>query len=408
VTIASDGGALERVPEPGSIAELIQKALDMAFTAGHRSAALRLPPPTRDTNQEPAYGPEVMVKVTYDDGTVDVARLDRAWSLFDAGVPVADLDCRDEPLPAVFIAAAMVHDASGRRHDLVVINRTTGQAQALADRGQLGEIMRNQVLRYAKPQVRKRAQRAGAKLTREAQYQGRHHDGWDVFAGGVVAPLLEDPKKRGLDPGRPAHQWSYKTVDPDGTETIVGVSDPEFAADPMWSLAEAGVNTVAVDEYGRVKASELSANVWHRPVEWETRDGDGDVLEHEATPSATYEKVRPPAVDIEDWTHGPMRPRPDDPRIFRDSVGEAGAALADNEMGLETFLTHVWTCDDLDGAMELASRWKAAGLTEREIGVRLCRQAGLTLQQIGNVIKRHHTTVGDIWRSGEKKLHPGS
>ena len=388
-----------RGPEPGSIAELIQTMLVKAVANGHRSAAVRLP--QRGTDQEPAYGPDVKVKVTYaNDMPDDVVRLDRVPSLVDAGLPVASLDCPDDPLPSFFLAAGMVH-AMGVRHDLVVINRRMGQAQVLASRSSSGKTMRAQVLRYVKPQVRKRAQKAGAKLTREAQFQGLNYDGLDVFASGATAHLLEDPTKRGLDPGRPAVQFSYKTVDSRGVETIVLVSDPEFAADPVSQLAEAGVAAVARDEYGRTKPSELSATVWNRPLEWTSRDGDGEAVEREATPSPTYQKVQP-APDIVDWTKGPMHPRPDDQRIWHDSVGEAGQALADNTMNLEAFLAYVG--DGVDGAMGLASRWKSAGLDDREIAVRLCRQAGWTLQQIGEVIGRHHSTVLNIERSGEQKL----
>ena len=49
-------------------------------------------------------------------------------------------------------------------------------------------------------------------------------------------------------------QFSCKTVSPDGTETIVLVSDPDFAADPMRSLADAGVGAVAVDKDGKDEA----------------------------------------------------------------------------------------------------------------------------------------------------------
>jgi hypothetical protein len=399
-----------RVPEPGSPAALIQTLLIHANANGHQSVAVRLPShESIRRNQTPAYGPEVMVKVVYTDGTVDIVRLDRVPRLFDAGVPIAALDCPDDPLPAFFMAAAMVH-AMGLRWDLVVINRQMGQAQALAstamvDGKPLCQTMRAQVLRHANPQVRDRAQKAGAKLTREAQYQGRHHDGWDVFAGGAAAHLLGDPTKRGLDPGRPAWQFSCRTFDSYGLETIVLVSDPEFCADPMWRLADAGVAAVTFDEYGRAKPSDLSANVWHKPLESTSDDTDGNVSDHEVTPSPTYQKVQP-APDIEDWTRT-MHPRPDDQRIWHDSVGEAGQALADNQMDLETALSYVWPDDGFDGAMELASRWKAAGLEAREIVVRLCRQAGWTLQQIGDVINRHHSTVADIERRGEKKLHPG-
>jgi hypothetical protein len=392
------------------MAAVLQTLLINAAANGHQAVAVRLQEhPSRSYGQTPAYGPEVMVKVVYADGTVDIVRLERAWSLFDAGVPVASLDCPDDPLPSVFIAAAMVHDATGLRHDLVVINRLLGQAQALASKAvvdgkPLGRTMRTQVLRYAQPQERARAKKASAKLTSEAQY-GEGAAGPRVFASGVAAHLMESPKKRGLDPGRPAVQWSYKTVDRYGTETIVAASDPEFAADPVSELATAGVHALTGDEYGRTKPSELSANIWNRPLEWASRDTDGEVSELEAIPSPTYQKVQP-APDIEDWTRT-MHPRPDDQRIWHDPVGEAARALTDNEMDLETALAYVWRGDEIDGAMELAGRWKAAGLNNRETFVRLCLQAGLTPQQVGDRIKRDRSTVRRINQRAEKKLQTG-
>jgi DNA-binding NarL/FixJ family response regulator len=57
--------------------------------------------------------------------------------------------------------------------------------------------------------------------------------------------------------------------------------------------------------------------------------------------------------------------------------------------------------------MELAGRWKAAGLDNREVAVRLCLQAGLTPQQVGDVIKRDRSTVRRINQKAEKKLQTG-
>ncbi len=74
-------------------------------------------------------------------------------------------------------------------------------------------------------------------------------------------------------------------------------------------------------------------------------------------------------------------------------------------MNLETFLTYVWTDgNELDGSMELAGRWKAAGLDDREIAVLLCHQAGMTLQEMGDAMKLARSTVSRIRRRAEEKL----
>jgi hypothetical protein len=397
-----------QAPDPGSLGAVIQSILILAKANGHSAASVRLNQiPSKDVGRSPDYGPDVKVKVVYRDGTDDVVRLDRAWSLFSADVPIVALDCPDDPLPAVFIAAAMFHDATGLRHDLVVINRLRGQLESLVSKAKvagqpLGKTMRGQVFQYAQQQEKTLAKKALAKLSREAQYAGQNNEGSDIFAAGVAGKLMESPTKRGLDPGRPAVQFSYKTVDPQGVTTIILVSDPDFDPDHVGVLATAGVAELAVDEYGRTDLSLLSANVWNKPLEYTTTDDDGNDHNREIVPSAALSvPVLPP--DLVDWARTPGS-HPDDQREWTDSTGDAGSALADNDMDLETALAHIWTDNEVDGAMELARRWRDAGLDDREITVWLCLQAGMTTREVGGIIKRHHTTVHDVAKRAAKKL----
>ena len=56
-------------------------------------------------------------------------------------------------------------------------------------------------------------------------------------------------------------------MDPDGTEHIIAVSDPDFAPEPVSRAATAGASTVSIDELARTKAQAQGANVWNRQVD---------------------------------------------------------------------------------------------------------------------------------------------
>ena len=300
-------------------ARFIEQLLAGALAQGRSAASARLFDFREATGSSTfETGSDVKVEITYRQGNVDhtdIVRLDRAWQLVDGGGELSRLACPDAQPPYAFIAAAMVMDSNHVRHDLVVIDRRGG-AWSLADTTQVGDstvadTLRTQVLRHANPAERKRTQKAIDKLNSVSPDTGEA-----IFAGAAGSHLAEEPERRGLDPGRALLQWSYKTVDRDGTERIIAVSDPTITSEPLGRLSTAGASAVAVDELGRTRADLQGANVWNRPI-----DPTGDKEPDAGYPSPVYDPVTRKPDDHE------LKPDPDDTRWQSDPVGDLASLL---------------------------------------------------------------------------------
>jgi hypothetical protein len=454
------------IAEPGSPAAFIEKILSDALAVGHNAASARL----SDFNETPGrsasfqMGPDVTVAITYrhdgaDAEVRDVVRLDRAWSLIDAGATLVRLACPDEHLPYAYVAAAMVLDSNQVRHDLVVIDRRGGSG-ALADPtkvgGQeVGKSLRKQILRYANPAERKRGQIAADKLNRQDAGLSPVKPGVAIFTSAVADRLIEDPELRGLDPGRALLQWSYKTVE-NGTERIVAVSDPTFDAEPLSRHATAGVNTLMVDEEGVTKGSYPGSNRHNRQL-----DPTGDDMPPPAGPPAKtslnssdpnwasevrVSRVAPNPkvqtsgrcsscgivvdmlndddecekcwrvgnVDRQKLREGPtpafdrvyrkpddheMKPNPDDPRWQNDPTGDLASGLAQENLALalaELTPEDSSTLMGLHELGELSDLLVGAGLTKEETTVLQLRIRGRNESEIGAHIGRSQSQVSRI------------
>lgn len=402
-----------RQPDPGSIAALFQPMLAKAAARGHCSAGVRLKEiPIRDSSRTPDYGPDVLVKIIYRDGTVDVVRLARAWTLFDAEVPVVSMVCPDDPRPAVFIAVAVVQDANGVLHVLGVVDLERGEVEALASMA----TMRYQVLRFANPKEKALAKKAKATINRTGDPS--RQNGSDIFAAGAGMSLMEDPTKRGIDPGRPALVWWYKTVDTDGIETVIAASDPDFAPDPVAVLATAGVSELAVEAFGTTKPEYLGANVWHMPLTRKPRENENgqEQEEQEVNPSPVYLRVHRP-VDIFDWTRA-GRLHPDDSREWQDDTGDLGRDLADGAARLEVISAISLVSSaavrepgaqfrqvfDSPAGQKRLEALRTAGLNDRESLVVLADEAGMGQRDIGTLIQRDKRTVRRVLAQAREKF----
>ena len=193
-------------PEPGTPAAVIGTMLGNAMARGHSAAAARVSSFSGHPPATLTEGDDVTAAVTYrlgDAEHTDVERLDLIWRLAEAGATLIDLRCPDEHPPITFVAAAMVWDARGTRHDLVVIDRRGGQPAALASpvvvhRKPVGQIMRAHVLKYANAAERRRARSSIVKLTKENQGpDGLEPVGPLVFGAGVAEWLMGGTRPSG-------------------------------------------------------------------------------------------------------------------------------------------------------------------------------------------------------------------
>jgi hypothetical protein len=386
-------------PEPGSPAAFLQRLLADAFAQKKRAAAATfLDWSGLDRACSFAVGADVKVAVIVRRGATgveehDVVRLDRVWTLVDSGATLLHMGCPDKPPPVRFMAAAMVWDAQGVRHDLVVVDDTGGVGAlaetAVVDGKQVGKTLRTQVLRFGQEEEKARAKKASAKLNQQESGMSPVRAGHAIFASGVARHIMEDPTRRGIDPDRPLLRWSYKTVDPEGNERIVAVSDPTFAADPLSRAATAGVSALGVDEWKRTKPSELGANVWERDI--------GTV---DASPSPTYENVHRAPEDHE------MKPRADDRRKWQDGTGELGTRWADNRLELNRLLGEEWSAELASHLedLEIDPTWDDAGVNDDEKRVLLLILAGFKQREIAGVIGRDQSAVSRIAARARKKI----
>jgi len=395
-----------RTAEPVSPATFIETMLSKALAQGEPAFGVRLFDfhETSRSTSPLELGSAVKVAVTYTRGRgddsefTDVVSLDRVWSLIDSEGTLVCIGCPDEVPPIAFVAAAMVMGPNHVRHDLVVIDMRGGAWSAAdhtkVDGREVGETLRSQVLRYSNRDEREMAQRMANKLNRQDSGVSPVKPGTAIFAAGLGAHIAEDPVRRGYDPGRPLHLWSYKTVE-NGTERIVAVSDPNFAADPLSRLATAGVSALAVDESGRTDPTLPGSNVHNRQIESLDRPRSSDPLRQGALPSAVYQPINRAPEDHE------LKPRPDDQRGWTDTTAALGIALADNTLSLEG-LAALTTADD--AVAEQVAKWTKAGLDARECKVLLAHEAGFNYREIGTRIQRDRTTVRRIVDDARKKL----
>jgi hypothetical protein len=227
-------------PEPGSPAVFLQRMLVDAFAQKKRAASATFVDWSGlDRACSFAVGADVKVAVTVRRGPSgtpehDVVRLDRVRTLVDSGATLVHLGCPDKPLPVTFMAAAMVWDAQGVRHELEVIDGRGGVASlaetAVVDGKQVGKTLRTQVRRYAQTEERARAKKAAAKLNRQDSAVSGVKPDVAIFASGV-AGHRQNQSGPGFErvhpmPARPSANGAWKIGDP-VPRVLTGIPTPD-------------------------------------------------------------------------------------------------------------------------------------------------------------------------------------
>ena len=304
--------SIDREPEPGSPADVMQRGLLHAFAAGHCSFSACWDRRSR-VGSPPAFGEDAVVSVSYRPSATPDAepwweermRLDRVWQLvmydpetasvgnelLHLGAPI-----RDREQPYAFVAAAQVYRGPVR-HDLAVWDLQGGVELVVTD-----STLRSSVMKWADRSDRQRAEQATRNMPPDTAGA--------IFGAAVWQRIVGDPVRRGLD-ARPALTWSYKTVT-DGVETVVAVSDPMFTPDPIGRTAGFGIRALVQDEFNRTEVDALGStatqilrppadwelNYASRTLEWEDPTGD------KAVPAEMLLEavLRDPRLDLRDVT----------------------------------------------------------------------------------------------------------
>ncbi len=423
-----------------------------AQARGHTSVGVRCEErSTGGWSQTVCEGPDVMVRVEYHAvgrGSVsDEMRLDEAWKIPAAGLIV---DKMSGPSSGTELALFMAKAFSPKARFVAFVIDQRESVGGLASRVQLpggktvaGET-RRRISRFAQPQERRRGFNA-IKEVGAANFR-------DLFDTGATLHLLEDPFRRGTT-GFPLSSWSIQWFDEQDAHHHAG----NFSQlDPLSRTATAAISAVVVETTGRTRANApgsllapfltdgglgvgvpwasavavhkvdplpagwlqvvaacVSCGTWDRIVDhggrWVCRRcWQMDNTARARSIEGTSLKDKPAAKDKRDGLRGPARRQPNADemkpkrqRTMIDTTAILAVELASGTLPVEVALAELWPDD---GCIQMARRWSALGLDDREITCLLGDGIGMTQREIGDMIHRDHRTVGRILAAGRKKL----